>query len=298
METHAPRLILVPTDFSVPAAHALRYAAALGDRFGAHLLVIYADPFAAPVDYTLSGAVTSEALREDRIEAAREELQAFAETNIGPAVAYDVRVVTEPPVDGILGQIRESGADLVVMGTHGRTGLRRILFGSVTEAIMRLAPVPVIAANESTSERAGAKMVLARVTFTPECRAALRYAAVLSGDDTRFVLFRAVEIAGRYVTVDDINSVDVWTPADLRDRSALRVVQSADAADIVEAARREGAQMIALGISGDRGIADDFRGTVAERVVQHSRCPVLSVNTFTARALLGESSRTEALATA
>jgi len=52
METPTPKLILVPTDFSAPAAHALRYAAALGARFEAHLLVIYADLFVPPADFS------------------------------------------------------------------------------------------------------------------------------------------------------------------------------------------------------------------------------------------------------
>src|ERR1051325_2135932 len=150
METLTPKLILVPTDFSAPAAHALRYAAALGARFGAHLLVIYADTFTPPVDFTLSAGGLFNVAQEDLIDAAREQLQAFAEANISADVPFDVRVIVGGPVDAIVGQVRESGANLIVIGTHGRTGLRRLLFGSVTEAVMRVAPVPVITVHENT----------------------------------------------------------------------------------------------------------------------------------------------------
>ena len=83
MEPLTPKLILVPTDFSAPAAHALRYAAALGERFRAHLLVIYVDAFVPPGDLE------------------REQLQTFAETHIPATVPFDIRVLTgDPATDG------------------------------------------------------------------------------------------------------------------------------------------------------------------------------------------------------
>jgi nucleotide-binding universal stress UspA family protein len=182
-----PKLILVPTDFSAPSARALRYAAALGARFDAHLLVIYADVFAPPLDFTIAAAGVFEIVREDLIEGARTQLQTFVETNIGNAVPYDIRVVVGTPNEAILGQLRESGANLVVMGTHGRTGLRRLLFGSVTEAVMRVAQVPVIAVHEATPETAPMRLV-AGSRATAEGRAAIAYAGVLAGAENARVI--------------------------------------------------------------------------------------------------------------
>ena len=179
METLTPKLILVPTDFSAPAARALRYAVALGSRFDAHLLVVYADPFVPPVDFTIGAAGVFDIAREDLIEAAREQLQTFAETNISTAMPYDLRVVVGTPTDAIVAQVRESGANLIVMGTHGRTGLRHLLFGSVTEAVMRVAPVPVLAVHGATPETAPMRVVVGS-RATPEGRAAVEYAGVLA----------------------------------------------------------------------------------------------------------------------
>jgi nucleotide-binding universal stress UspA family protein len=239
METQTPKLILVPTDFSAPAAHALRYAAALGARFEAHLLVIYADLFVPHVDFTISAAGVFDIGREDLIEAAREQLQTFAETNISTAMPYDVRVMAGTPVDTILAQVRESGANLIVMGTHGRTGLRRLLFGSVTEAVMRVAPVPVIAVHEITPE-AAPMQVIAGSRSTAEGRAAVEYAGLLADVDT-----------GRFVETSET--------------------------DLLDAARRERVDLIALGISGEH--------RDGEGVVQHSNCAVLTVNALAAHAL-------------
>lgn len=154
MEPFEPKLILVPTDFSETAAHALRYASALAERFGAHLLVIHADSFVPVVDFTAMPADLFCEVQDSMVENAREVLQAHAEENIGAGVPFELRVITGSAREAIAAQIRESGADLVVMGTHGRTGMNRLLFGSVTEAVMRTATVPVIVVNPGASERA------------------------------------------------------------------------------------------------------------------------------------------------
>lgn len=240
METPTPKLILVPTDFSAPAEHALRYAAALGARFGAHLLVIYADLFNPPIDYTVGGAGTFHLPMEEMVEGAREQLQMFTEATIGMAMPYDVRVLVGTPTEKILAQVRESGANLIVMGTHGRTGLRRLLFGSVTEAVMRLAPVPVIAVHEATPETAPMR-VIAGNRSTEEGRAAVQYAGLLAAAEP------------------------------------VRFVEMPEGEDLILAARSVGADLIALGLGAERHHE--------ERIVQHSNCAVLVVNTITAGAL-------------
>jgi nucleotide-binding universal stress UspA family protein len=286
LEPIAPKLILVPTDFSAPSAQALRYGAALAERFSAHLLVIYADPFAVPVDLTISAAGVFDVPREEFVEVAREELQAFAEANVPRTVPYDLRVLIGMPVDAIVTQAKETGADLIVMGTHGRTGLRRLLVGSVSEAVTRLAPVPVIVVPESwketCNEPADPRWIIGCVTPARECRAALRYATALANPAARFVLFGAAASAGRPFTMDDLNLLEVCTPGELAGRTSFKAIDSLKPEDVVEAAQAERADLLVLGIAGDRSFADTLRGTTAERVVQQSACPVLTVNRFAA----------------
>ena len=144
------KLILVPTDFSEPATRALRFASKLAEESGAHLLVLYADTFEIPIDYTSTAAQV--ALGSQQLaENAREELQTYTELHVPANVPFDVRVVINSPVNAILDQARQSGAELIVMGTHGRTGIRRLFLGSVTEAVVRLSTVPVLTVNEKTT---------------------------------------------------------------------------------------------------------------------------------------------------
>lgn len=276
MQPSQPKLILVPTDFSEPAAHALRYASALGERFGAHLLIVYADPFLLPVDVPSRGTA-------EMIEEAREELQKHAEENVSTHVPFDTRVLVSGPVDAILEQARDTGCDLIVMGTHGRTGLRRLLVGSVTEAVMRTAAVPVIAVNASTPETAAVRKILCPVTFTAVSREALRYAAALGeSPDTPLVLFHATEAQDLQNTIRELIRLQDWAPTDLAGRCDVKIVpRHASAEDIVAFARMTTADLIAVGIPPGRGPADVLRGTIAERIVQTSGCPVLVVNANT-----------------
>lgn len=287
MESIVPRLILVPTDFSAPAAHAMRYASALADRFGAHLLVMYADTFLVPVDFTATAAGAFDLPREAMIEEAREQLESHAEQCIAANVPYDVRVIVDGPVAAIVAQVREVGADLIVMGTHGRAGVRRLLMGSVTEAVMRVAPVPVLAVSPRTEETASIERVLCPVSYTPACADALRYAATLVGPGpSSLLVVRGVDEHALGLAFDEMPRLREWVPPELVDRCELKLLaMGTPASQILDLAKASHADLIALGVPADRSVADAVRGTLAERIVQHSGCPVLTVNPFAARVL-------------
>jgi nucleotide-binding universal stress UspA family protein len=271
MEPFAPKLILVPTDFSEPAAHALRYASALAERFGAHLLVMHADRFVPVVDFISTPADVFGYLQDAMIANAREVLQAHAEENISAAVPFDLRVIVDGPLDAIAAQVRQSGANLVVMGTHGRTGVSRLLFGSITESVMRTSTVPVIAVNPGASENAHIEKVLCPVSLTEEAREALRCAAaLLDGRQAPLVLVQSRN--------DDPLRVRQWVPRELADRCEMKRTSADDAAEIVSLASTSGANLIALGVEPDRTVHETLLGTFAERIVQQSRCAVLTVN--------------------
>ena len=284
MEPQGLRLILVPTDLSEPAAHSLRYASALGERLGARLLVMYADSFIPPTDFTATTAGVFHLSRDAMLVTARRDLANHAARNVSPHVPFDLRVVVDEPLDAIVAQLRESGADLVVMGTHGRTGVSRLMFGSVTEAVMRVASVPVIVVNPTAPVTADVEKILCPVTFTPACRDALRHAAALAGGPAPVVLLRAIGDDQVHMDVDELNRLHGWLPAELADRCQIKLVSPAhEAAQILETAQNVQAPLIAFGVPGGRGVKDSLLGTIAERVVQRSPCPVLTVNAHAAR---------------
>jgi len=135
--------ILVPVDFNPLATAALEYAAAIAARSGATLVVMYADTFEPIAELT---GVLAAAIEESRARTA-EELAEYVNEHVDETLALDTEVREALPVPAILGAIEEHRPDLVVMGTHGRGGLTRLLFGSVTEAVLRGATVPVLTIN-------------------------------------------------------------------------------------------------------------------------------------------------------
>jgi nucleotide-binding universal stress UspA family protein len=131
--------ILHPTDFSQPSEYAFQTACALARDHGAKLVLLYVvPPFIATEAYV---PPPSEEYREKVWEEFR-QIQATV-----PAVR-EVRVETQitegDPAHEIVRVAEEVGADLIVMATHGRTGLRRLLMGSVAEHVLRRAACPVL----------------------------------------------------------------------------------------------------------------------------------------------------------
>lgn len=275
MEPFQPKLILVPTDFSEPAAHALRYASSLAERFGAHLLVMHADHFMPVVDFTAIPAGAFEYSQEAMADSARESLQTLAEENVAASVPFDVRVIVGGTLEAIAEQVREWGANLVVMGTHGRTGMNRLLFGSVTESVMRTCTVPVIAVTPGAPQSAHVEKVLCPVSFTESGREALRRAAALV-ENRRAPL---VLVQSRN---DDPLRVRQWLPRELAGRCEIER-RSGDVEEILDLAAQSGADLIALGVEPDRTVHETLLGTFAERIVQQSRCAVLTVNAHAVR---------------
>jgi len=289
------KVILVPTDLSEPAAHALRYASALGERLDARLLVLCADSFIPPTDFTATTAGVFELSRDAMMARTRADLRNHAEQNLSSRVPVDLRVVIGEPLEAIVAQVRESGADLVVMGTHGRTGMSRLVMGSVTEAVMRAVPIPVITVNPTAAEsgHGHVQKVLCPVTFTPACHAALRHAAaLLSGRGASLVLLHVVEDAHAGLGIDELNRLHRWLPPELADRCEIKLASAGEEVEqIVEIARQVGAQLIAFGVPAGRDAAEGLLGTIAERVVQRSSCPVLTVNADAAHVLDKETER-------
>lgn len=273
-----PKLILVPTDFSETASHALKYASALAARIDAQLLIMHADHFVPPFDFVSRGAF--DVSRETMIAEAQERLLRHVESSVDARVPYDTRIVVAAPTDAILDTTREIGAQLIVMGTHGRSGVARLIVGSVTETVMRNATVPVIAVNERTYDHGRIAKILCPVTTTAATVDALRHAAALvNGRSTPIVLVSAIESPGDAKScTDELLRLRDWLPRQLIDRCELMLVNAPLSAEaILEIASAKHPDLIVLGMHAHRTAAEVLRGATAERVMQQSHCPVLTV---------------------
>lgn len=132
--------VLCPVDFSDPSRTALVYAAAVAEHFGAALTLLAVD------DPVLAEAATSAGLRPSLTEQTTAELRRLAAEVIGtPRIAtLRLRARAGNAATEILHETHESATDLIVIGSHGRTGVRKMFFGSTTERVLRATTVPVL----------------------------------------------------------------------------------------------------------------------------------------------------------
>jgi glycine betaine transporter len=149
--------ILVPVDFSTHADQAFGYAKTIAQRFGAKLSLVHVveDPF-------VTGAWNAEMyvpdvaeLLEGLIANAEQRLAALKQSAAALGLAVDTLVLSGRPAHAIIEHAKEGGFDLIVMGTHGRTGLSHAVIGSVAERVVRKAPCPVLIvhAGEATGRK-------------------------------------------------------------------------------------------------------------------------------------------------
>jgi nucleotide-binding universal stress UspA family protein len=145
------RKILVPTDFSSHAQEAFRVAHSLAKAMGASVVVFHVSrPPAVVSDGDRLLSAPAQAATND----VWEELRKIQAKDPTVPVEHAVIVADRPDAAHILGILQERGCDLIVMGTHGRTGLRHLLFGSVTEEVVRRAQCPVMVVKSKAHEPA------------------------------------------------------------------------------------------------------------------------------------------------
>jgi nucleotide-binding universal stress UspA family protein len=148
------RLILVPTDFSECGNYALSYAASLARVFGASILCVHViEPMVPTVGYSGMTEPLPIADISDQLEdSAERELPKIAECEECAGLEVEELIVRGEAAAEIVRVARDRKVDLIVVSSHGRTGLGRILFGSTAEAIVRHASCPVLVVKPSQDE--------------------------------------------------------------------------------------------------------------------------------------------------
>ena len=292
----ALKKILVPRDFSECGEEAVRYAVDLARRVGAevHLLfveVLYADAYAPA---TVQKA-PEEVLMQRLLEGIPDE--AGAPVPVVRAVKRDIAAAP-----AIVAYAQEHDIDVIVMGTHGRRGLRRLLMGSAAEEVVRTGPCPVLIARCAEAEAAEPPVhtaILVPVDFSRHARIALRHARELAAlFNARLDLLHIVEDqlhpafynTGVFSIYDMIPSLDERAEEELErffketegpDVPATFHVRHGNAAhEIGDYAREQGHSMIVMATHGLKGMEHFLLGSVAEKVVRLAPCPVFTVKAF------------------
>jgi universal stress protein A len=136
--------ILLPTDFSDCSAEAARAARLLAERFDARILVLHVLDEPAVLDPMFRWDIPVEMLRGRMEQYAREHMESFLSRHFSGFGNFDTMLAAGIPWREIVKTAREKGSGLIVIGTHGRTGVEHAIFGSTAEKVVRMAPCPVL----------------------------------------------------------------------------------------------------------------------------------------------------------
>ena len=273
------RQILSPVDFSDLSAHALQYASMLARCGNARLVVAYAESFSPPPYFTEGQVGELERQFRDSFRGAESALRRFVDAHLDTeaASATEVRVVEAMPVDGIRRLTREIKADVIVMGTHGRSGINRLMLGSVAERVLRESNVPVLTVRGDTAGGVvPPKNILCPVNNTPAAREALSMAAHMARCFGGNVV--AVHVKEGHGG-QGIGDLCAWVPAEIRSHCTIKeLTREGEAAEeIVALARQMPCDLLVVGARHRRFFDSTVLGSTTARVVRHAPCAVLTV---------------------
>jgi nucleotide-binding universal stress UspA family protein len=292
------RQYLVPVDFSKSSIVALDYAIARARRRKAKLILMHMISLGA---FATAGAAEDAGAAQLLVqaqEAARKDARIsmdklIARKALAPKEHRVVIVESMNPAGAIAAQAHKSRARMIIMGSEGRTGIQRILAGSVAEATLRATRRPLLIVKRSSRVKAPAKILLVPIDFSSVSLAALKSAREIAKAEREKLLL-----------LDVVTETDQMVPFYLRDnyrRSLIKterarlaqlaqrlkfapgayrvnVIRARDAAAaIVKEAAKCRAAMIVMGSHGRTGLKHLVMGSVAERTLRYARCPVLIV---------------------
>jgi len=298
------RNILVPVDFSKMSLQAIETAKRLTQRFGATIHLAHVHHWQYPADFTgpmISSGFLPASFEEHRNKQLAEELKTVAskaglssrdQTHLRTGASAFHEICT-------LGQ--EIPADLVVMPTHGYTGLKHVFLGSTAERVVQHSPCPVFVVRE-TKRRSKAgplrsiKTILVPVDFSDCSREGLRYAIGFANEfGARIILLHATYLGYIYssegTAIYDVRALQeaARKSAERQMRKLVRTVKfgrakfktiltdSSPVLDICSFAKDHDVDLIITSTHGWTGFTHALIGSVAERVVRHAPCSVLVV---------------------
>jgi len=136
--------ILTPIDFSDYSKNSLKYSVYLAKKFNAQITLVYVvEPVIYPPDFSM-GQVVFPTTDNDMYTRANEELAKLAQTEVPAEIKVNTIIKTGKPFIEIIETAKEENIDLIIIATHGHTGVEHILFGSTAEKVVRKAPCPVL----------------------------------------------------------------------------------------------------------------------------------------------------------
>jgi nucleotide-binding universal stress UspA family protein len=297
--------ILCPVDFSDVSRHAFDCAVAIARSYHAELTVLHVLPVARAVPALAFGPGGPGSFLPDAPDPARtaSALSDFLATAspAGVAIRQEVLEAAETYQE-VLVQAGRTKADLIVLGTHGRSGVNRFFLGSVAEKTLRTAPVPVLVVPpRATPAQATAgepfRNILCALDFSPDSDRALQYAASLARHSGgRLTLMHVVEpmpighdpVVGVGFNIEEFHiAVTMSARRRLQDYAATAsaasggldtvLAEGRSHREILLEAEGRGVDLIVVGVHGRNAVDRVVFGSTTEHLIRRGACPILTV---------------------
>ena len=282
--------ILVGCDLSPPSDQALDRAIGIAERNGAKLILVHAQADDAPPTEIDRDALQQ--LGEVSAAVRAHEAVALAErmTQI-QARGIEVDLISRigPPEEVLSQAASDRAAELIVIGSHGHTGIARMLLGSVASATIRHATCDVLVCR-GPAPRMPFQRPLVATDFSPVSAKVLQHAALVSEPGASFDVVHAWQLpTGSWGATLLGQARFPWSTGSLADKLVadhqelghplhVELIQGPPASVITHAAERGSNDLIAVGAHGRRGVRRLLLGSVAESTIRHSPCSVLVVH--------------------
>jgi nucleotide-binding universal stress UspA family protein len=292
--------ILCPVDFSEFSLDALRHGVVLAQWYGAELSVVHVYDPPAPL-LPVKGLPGNLPLAPTiEVEEIVQALRRFCEPVLASTAPNANMVVREGnPAREIARQAEEASADLLILGTHGRSGFERLFLGSVTEKVLRSTRVPVLTIPPPVRQPGPAvfKTILCAVDFSDASIRALEYGLSLAKEaDARIILLHAIEdVLGdisaehldqatlaeyhRRLAQDATRRLSAAVPDDARvwARPDERIVKGRAYRVILDLVAAEGVDLVVMGVHGRSALDRLVFGSTTHRIIREAGCPVLTL---------------------
>ncbi|MGZ4854804.1 MAG: universal stress protein [Candidatus Angelobacter sp.] len=274
--------ILFATDFSEPSMKAFPFVASLAKKFGS---TVFACHIITPTSMVAAAPQAAPYLYEAEYNTATKELDNILHSSQLEGIKTQALLSSGILGDVLTDEIKQNNIDLVVTGTHGRTGLRRFLLGSAVEEICRVATCPVLTVGpDHPTTRVKFNSILVPTDLSAESMRSLPFVVRLASEYGAAVTVLHVlpeETASNPDTKklsEPVfkNMVRIFEPR-LLPLKAEFMIESGDTVEtILKVAREKKADMIAMGIRGAFLPSLHVRTSVAYRLMAASQCPVVS----------------------
>lgn len=281
MTSFKPENILCPVDLSAGSNAILKWAGLFARTFKAPLEVLYADWWEPPRYFTEAQIQRLSHQEVEGEKVLRGELEALTKASLGSLAVSTITVVEGYPTEQILRRAKELMGGLIVMGSHGRTGMARLRLGSVAEDVVRASTCPILIVKPATESDPAPAIhnILCPVNFTSLAQQSLEISSELaSAFGARLWVVHATD--HEEIKRDQVHQrICDLVPQETRGRCDVsEVVRKGNPAEqIILMAREHSADLIIMGAQHRPLLEFTTLGTTTERVMRHSLTSVLVI---------------------